>query len=699
VTILCYHTVEPAWRSGLAMAPQDFERHARWLARHRTVVDLSTAIGLMDRRGRLPRGVTALTFDDGLTGVHEYALPVLRSLGLPATVFVVARTLLGDPTVDWIDDPPDEPLGTLDLEQLRELEAAGIEVASHSLAHRVLPSLDAGGCEDDLRDSREVLEESLRRPVRYLAYPRGRHDAMVRRAADRAGYTHAFALPEVGEPVGPYALPRVGVYRHNGTPMLRAKTASPYLRARLHPSSVPARKVARSLRQRARSTGPSASATVARQGGSQASDGAVAYVMSRFPKVSETFVLNEILAVERAGVHVRLQPLLRERPRVLHPGAADLVARADYQPFISGPIVSSQVWFLLHRPRRYLRTLREVLVGTAGSLNFTLGAIGIFPKVVHVARLLERDGVSHVHCHFANHPALAGFVIQRLGGIPYSFTAHGSDLHVDRHMLPQKVEAAEVVVTISEDNRRLIVTECGAWADAKVHVVRCGVDTRIFRPRPGDRGDGPCRLLCIGTLHEVKGQHLLLEAVSTLHARGVGVTLTCVGDGPMRRALERRSQDLRLGDVVRFTGDADRQGVLDALDDADVLVAPSVPTAGGKREGIPVVLMEAMACGLPVVASRLSGIPELVRDGRDGLLVPPGDVTALVDAIAHLASDASSRARLGREARRRILAEYDLETNVSRLLELIRPERHDDRSAFLARTNADEPPAMRQVVP
>jgi colanic acid/amylovoran biosynthesis glycosyltransferase len=165
----------------------------------------------------------------------------------------------------------------------------------------------------------------------------------------------------------------------------------------------------------------------------------IAYIMSRFPKLTETFILFEVVALEEQGVPVDLYPLLRENTRLMHREAERLVERAQYQPFISREIVRSQIRFLRHRPMAYVRALLDVVRGTFGSRNFLLGGLAIFPKVAHMARLMETSGVTHVHCHFANHPALAGFIIRRLTGIPYSFTAHGSDLHVDRHMLCTKV--------------------------------------------------------------------------------------------------------------------------------------------------------------------------------------------------------------------------------------------------------------------
>lgn len=230
MTVLCYHAVQPGWRSPMATAPEAFAAQCAWLARHRTVIPLAEAVQRLDHRGRLPRGVVALTFDDGFEGLVQNAAPVLARTGLPATVFLVAQTLTsrGQP-VDWVDDPPPSPLGTLSPEQVREMRALGVTFESHSYAHLDLTQLSFAECVRDLRESRDVLESVLGHPVRLLAYPRGRHNAAVRAAAERAGFAYAFTLPEGPEGRGPYAIPRVGVYQGNGLPALRLKTTQPYL--------------------------------------------------------------------------------------------------------------------------------------------------------------------------------------------------------------------------------------------------------------------------------------------------------------------------------------------------------------------------------------------------------------------------------------------------------------------------------------
>lgn len=233
MTILCYHSIDPNWESPLAVTPEAFAEHCAWLARSRRMLDMDTAAVQMDASGSLPRGAGVITFDDGFAPVFELALPVLKRHRIPATVFLVAGTLTGSGhPVDWVDDPPAEPLRTLTRDQVLEMRAAGILFGSHSHAHRDLTSLGDEECERDLRESREVLEDLLGGPVRYLAYPRGRHDDRVRGAAARAGFTHGFALPESREPAGPLAIPRVGVFRRNGMLTLRAKTSRWYLGVR-----------------------------------------------------------------------------------------------------------------------------------------------------------------------------------------------------------------------------------------------------------------------------------------------------------------------------------------------------------------------------------------------------------------------------------------------------------------------------------
>lgn len=231
MSILCYHAVDPNWRSPLSIPPEEFEAQCAWLVRHRRVVGAAEAAVRLAISGRLARDRVAITFDDGFRSVFSHAFPVLRRHRLPATMFLVAQTLTpeGRP-VDWVDDP--RQVAALTLEEVREMQEAGIRFGSHSYAHHDLTALSEEECERDLRASRELLEDLLETRVTLLAYPRGLHNERVRRAAARAGFAQALSLPDRREPIGPYSVPRVGMYPGNGTMTLRAKTSRWYVRVR-----------------------------------------------------------------------------------------------------------------------------------------------------------------------------------------------------------------------------------------------------------------------------------------------------------------------------------------------------------------------------------------------------------------------------------------------------------------------------------
>jgi glycosyltransferase involved in cell wall biosynthesis len=398
----------------------------------------------------------------------------------------------------------------------------------------------------------------------------------------------------------------------------------------------------------------------------------VAYLVSRFPKLTETFVLYEILAMRELGHEVELFPLRRERTKVVHAEAQQVVETARFTPLLfSWQLAWAHVYFILTRPWTYAATLATVLRANAGSPRYLAGAIVYFPKAGLLAWRMRRLGIQHLHAHFASHPAAVAYIIHRLVGIPFSFTAHGSDLHRDRHMLREKVAAASSVVTISQYNRNIIARECGANALEKIRVIHCGVDTARFVYRSAEtafaRNTGPFKIVCTGTLHEVKGQTYLIDACRELRDCQLDFECHFIGDGPDRKMLQRQAEESRLADRVVLHGRLPQEEVARHLQSADVLVAPSIATKCGRREGIPVVLMEAMSAGVPVIASNLSGIPELVIDDTTGLLAPSGDAARLGTALMRLYSDPALRERVARQARFKIEEEFDLHRNAKQL--------------------------------
>jgi colanic acid/amylovoran biosynthesis glycosyltransferase len=392
-------------------------------------------------------------------------------------------------------------------------------------------------------------------------------------------------------------------------------------------------------------------------------------VVSRFPKLTETFILAEIQELKRLGVEIVIFPLLHHRESVVQPEVEELVAAAHYRPYLSLQLWRDNLHYLLTRPLAYLTAFAHVVRGSWRSPRYLAGAIGYFPKAASFARLAERSGVRHVHAQFANHPAVVAMVIRRLTGIGFSFTARGSDIHVDRTMLPEKVAAAQFAVAVSDSNKEVMVRACGAASARKIHVVYGGIDTGLFSPAPAT-ADGMFRIVCVARFEEVKGHAQLLAACAILVERGVQFRCDLIGDGELRAQIERQIAHLGLSDYVVLHGNQPQQRIVQALRSASVFVLATVQAASGKREGIPNVLKEAMACGVPVISSRISGIPELVDDAVSGILVPPAQPEALAQALIQLAHEPGLRSKLGGAGRARIEADFDLRASARRRAEL-----------------------------
>jgi glycosyltransferase involved in cell wall biosynthesis len=385
----------------------------------------------------------------------------------------------------------------------------------------------------------------------------------------------------------------------------------------------------------------------------------VAYITSRFPKLSETFVLYEILAIEELGVNVEIFPLIREREPVQHQEASRLAERAHDVRLMSRAVVAAQWYWLRRRPGAYLRAWWAAIRGNVASPRFLARAMVVVPLAATFARRMSGLEVVHIHAHWATHPTLAAYVASLLTAIPYSFTAHAHDIYVDRSMLLEKITRASFVVTISEYNRRFLERHYGEVARDRVVVIHCGTDPTLFQPPPS-RAGGPWTVVCVASLQPQKGQRYLIDAVRRLVADGIDVRCLLVGDGETRAELERQVGAAGLEDHVLFLGQQPRHRVVELVGGADVVAQPSVILPSGKMEGIPVALMEAMAMERPVVATDISGVSELVEDGVTGLLVPAGDPARLADALRAIHDDPDVAARLGRASRRRVVEEFNL---------------------------------------
>jgi colanic acid/amylovoran biosynthesis glycosyltransferase len=392
----------------------------------------------------------------------------------------------------------------------------------------------------------------------------------------------------------------------------------------------------------------------------------VLYVASRFPKVTETFVVNEWLALS-GRFQMELAALRRTREAPVHPESRRAMTRVRILDAFHPQTVRAHTFWLARRPRAYLSVLADVLRGSLRvSLADTAKAAVVFAEAVALARMVVRDDVAHVHAHFANHPATTAWIVHRLTGVPFSFTAHANDLFVAPALLERKAADARFVIAISEYNRRLLLEHCPS---ARVEVVHCGVDPERYAPEPLEARDRD-RVVCVASLSPKKGHVHLIDAVALLSEGHPSIALDLVGDGPERDRIVGRARDRGVEHRVRLHGTRPSEDVRAALAGARLFALPSVRLRGGRMEGIPVALMEAMASGVPVVASRLSGIPELVEDGVTGLLVTPGEPSALAAAMARILDDDALAAELTRSARERVERSFSLAGEAERLGDL-----------------------------
>ncbi len=392
--------------------------------------------------------------------------------------------------------------------------------------------------------------------------------------------------------------------------------------------------------------------------------------MSRFPHFSETFIAREMTAVDLAGCDVLPIPLMQQRQDVVHPVARRWVEAAAWTGLRQG-LLRANLRAARGAPRAYVCMWRDGLRGSATNPTELLKAAVVLCKAALIAERARDAGVDHLHAHYATHPALAAWAVRRLTGLPYSVTAHAHDLFVSAPMRAEKLGAAEFIATVSEFNVEHICKAFGADIAAKTHVVRCGVDSARYQTRVRTRMPvDTFKILTIGSLQEYKGQRHLIEACGLLQRRGVDVCCDIVGEGVLRPVLQRQIDDLGLGRAIRLVGVRSEDEVVAMLHAADVYVQPSVVAADGQMEGVPVALMEAMAAGVPVIASALSGIPELVRHRETGLLVPPADAPALVEAVLDVLHDPQATALLRSRGADLVETCFDVNLSARRLSDL-----------------------------
>jgi glycosyltransferase involved in cell wall biosynthesis len=411
---------------------------------------------------------------------------------------------------------------------------------------------------------------------------------------------------------------------------------------------------------------------------------AIAYIVKAWPRLSETFILNEIVGLERRGVSIRIFSVKDPSPGPTHDRVALVRANVTYLSPRSHwkSALAANVRSLRRRPGRYLRTLFMALVKVVShrrrhrdspALGLrALAALRHFLEAGYVADVLFAGQATHLHAHFASSPALVALLTSRITGVPYTVTAHAKDIYVSHpDDLRAKLREARAVVTCTEYNRQHLLSRYPRECGGKVLCVYHGLDHSLFRCAPSHTSDPQeAVILSVARLVEKKGLDDLLAAVEILRLRGRRLRLEIIGTGPLRESLKAQAKHLGLEDQVRLLGAQPHDAVCLAYRRASVFALPCRVAADGDRDGIPNVLLEAVASGVPVVSTPVSGIPELIESDRSGLLVEPNHPGMLADALDRMLQSPELRARLTEAARAKLEAHFSLDRCSARLLAL-----------------------------
>jgi glycosyltransferase involved in cell wall biosynthesis len=392
----------------------------------------------------------------------------------------------------------------------------------------------------------------------------------------------------------------------------------------------------------------------------------IAYLVSRYPTLSMIFVLREVLALRALGFRIETASINPpDRPvEKLTPQEREEATRTYCvkRHGIAGAVAAHFKTFVLNLPG-YWRGAGLVFRLAGLDIRRMFLNFAYFTEALMVGQWMRRNGQTHMHVHLASQAASVGLFTKRVFDVGYSLTVHGPDEFSDARgqYLTQKVAAADFIVCISSYTRSQLMNLSPYTHWKKFVVARLGVDPMIFSALPQRAKDDVFEILCVGRLTPAKGQHLLIDAVDRLTQQGRRVRLRLVGDGPDETSLRASADRLASPESVIFEGAVNQDRIRTIYATADVFCLPSF------AEGLPVVLMEAMSMQIPCVSTSIAGIPELIRNEMDGLLVPAADLEALVGALARLMDDGALRNRLARAGRARILEHYDLGRNVEAL--------------------------------
>ncbi len=412
----------------------------------------------------------------------------------------------------------------------------------------------------------------------------------------------------------------------------------------------------------------------------------VGYILRSYPRLSQTFILNEVLALEELGVRVHIFAVTHPHEAIVQTQVAAVQAPVDYLELAQQRrwwvILWEHLLTALWAPLGYFGALYYVWRHAEIDQGYTASSRYVcFLQAVYLAQLLHREdkqgrSIDHLHAHFAHDPALIAQLVHRLTGLSYTFTAHARDIYqIPQTALADRIEEARAVITCCAINVDYLQAAVGPSDQAKVRVIHNGVNLQEFQPRGQEQGNAagtaqPPLIISASRLVEKKGFPDLLEACRRLKQQGQSFRCVIYGEGSSAKELAVLITQLDLTNQVVLAGACTQQELRQLLPQADIFALTPFVTEDGDRDGVPTVLVEAMACGLPVVSTTVAGVPELVAHEVNGLLAAPRDIETITAELASLLSDANKRRQLGQAARITVSEHFDLHRGARQLAEL-----------------------------
>jgi len=390
------------------------------------------------------------------------------------------------------------------------------------------------------------------------------------------------------------------------------------------------------------------------------------YIVSLYPCWSETFIVREMKSLQEQGVNINVLSLRGDKEEFVQKNDIESVNSVIYTKGLFFQLLAFIKYFILHPV-----LITSLLV--KNTISFWSAPLTLVKNISTILRTLsvinQLDGVDHIHAHWATYPSTAALLISKITGKTFSFTSHAHDIFLENHFIKDKVNASKFSVTISNFNVKLLGKIKGINAK-KIKVIHCAIDPNSYKVENLKK---EFNILAVGRFDEIKGFKYLIDAISELHKNNVEITCNIIGSGELKEALVEQTKKHSLEKYIVFHGAKQQHEVRDMMLKSEMFVLPSIKTDKGNMDGIPVVLMESMALGTPVISTRVSGIPELINDKVNGYLIDEKNTTQLTEVINTLINlDDATRENVISNARKTIETDFNINIEANKLLEYIR---------------------------